>query len=116
MRGTAGLGVARIHKVLHHKRPEHFPLIDGRTVDSLSAAWSEGSGDGSWATIHRDLQEQDGIFEELEGWFRERAQAVHGWPPSRPLSRLRIHDILLWCDVSDERGEAHEAGRQYVNG
>lgn len=116
MKTAAGLSVARIHKVLHHKRPKHFPLVDRQTVGSLSAASSQAGDDGYWATIHRDLQEQAGAFEELEGWFWERAQQMEGWPASRQLSRLRIHDILLWCDAVGQRAEAHEAGASFVNG
>jgi hypothetical protein len=30
--GVTGIDVARAHKILHHKRPKLFPLIDNQTL------------------------------------------------------------------------------------
>lgn len=34
-RGVDGIDLARSHKILHHKRPRVFPLIDNKTVEYL---------------------------------------------------------------------------------
>jgi hypothetical protein len=101
MMSTPELGVALTHKTLHHKRPSLFPLIDGQTVHAL--------GEEVWRTIHQDLNQGDGEpFEQLESWFRtlvgERGGGVE-------LTRLRLHDILLWSAIlPGQRAEAAEKG------
>jgi Family of unknown function (DUF6308) len=102
--GLDGVRVARTHKVLHHKRPRLAPLVDGRTVKPLeSAAKANGYGDNYWAEIHRELSLYEDEFDHLESWF----EALPG--SGQPLSRLRLHDILVWCRVT--RGEDTEARR-----
>ena len=44
--GIEGVDIARTHKILHHKRPKVFPLIDNETV-----TWLRG-GESVWAAIH----------------------------------------------------------------
>lgn len=99
------LGVALTHKTLHHKRPRLFPLIDGQTVGSL--------GDHAWRTIHTDLNQEEGKpFEELETWF---ADLVRDQADCVPLSRLRLHDILLWCRIiPGQQDEAISKGKKFL--
>jgi hypothetical protein len=47
--GLDSIDLARAHKILHHKRPSVFPLIDNKTVHYLNKSGS------AWAAIHRDL-------------------------------------------------------------
>lgn len=95
------IGVALTHKTLHHKRPTLFPLIDGRTVK----AFDEGA---AWVTIHRDINQHDGKpFASLEEWFAALAREQEGCVP---LTRLRLHDILLWCRIMP--GQEEEAARK----
>jgi hypothetical protein len=103
------LNTARIHKVLHHKRPEHFPLVDGRTMELL--------GEDYWAVIHSDLLEGEAEFASLEGDFWSVAKDHGGWPRPRRLFRLRIHDILVWCEATPgERREAVREGERFIRG
>jgi hypothetical protein len=102
---TPDIGVALTHKVLHHKRPRLFPLIDGQTAKPL------GQGT-AWKTIHDDLKGDSAAFAALETWFSE---LVRWWSGCVALSRLRLHDILLWCAVmTEQRGEAVTAGKKFI--
>ncbi len=85
--GVPGVEVARAHKILHHKRPSVFPLIDNETIPYLR------TGGSAWATVHRDLTSTADAWSELEDVIGE---AVSGTVASTP-TRLRLHDILLWA-------------------
>jgi hypothetical protein len=105
--------VATTHKVLHHKDPRHFPLIDNVTAKAYSK--TEG-----WLGIHSEVGGQKRAFVELERWFEDLAQE-HG---GVALNRLRLHDILLWADLSasttrtgmSNRERARNKGRVVLNG
>ena len=101
MEGTPGIGVALSHKTLHHKRPRLAPLIDGKTVKRTG-----------WIGIYDDLQSQASEFADLEDWFGDLAIRNSGVA----ISRLRIHDILLWCSVTGELDRAERAGRKILDG
>jgi hypothetical protein len=103
--GVVGVDVAICHKILHHKRPQLFPLLDGITT----GAYPEGE---AWAQIHGELSAQAGQFGKLETWFSALAAANGGVP----LLRLRLHDILLWCHRAHERAEAGTLGAPFVEG
>jgi hypothetical protein len=99
------IGVALTHKVLHHKRPRLFPLADGQTIKAL------GQGE-AWQTIHRDLNRNAEPFEQLESWF---GHLVNNQDGLVGLSRLRLHDILLWCRMMPrEEKEAVRLGEKLV--
>jgi hypothetical protein len=104
-----GFDIARVHKVLHHKRPEQFPLLDRRTR-ALIRRHRKDRTTALWDVILSDLQANAGQFEELEEWFDLfRVQKGIPSPPGTTpvsLTRLRIHDILIWCKA-DKR---HEEG------
>jgi hypothetical protein len=100
MMGTADVGLALTHKVLHHKRPALVPLLDNRTVRALTGK------DGAWKTIHAELNQHRSEWEDLEAWFAKEAAARSGLP----LTRLRMHDIVVWCRASNELSEARQAG------
>jgi hypothetical protein len=86
--------VALTHKVLHHKRPSLFPLIDGRTLGWLQdASWDRRGQRSAWAQIHHELVSSQDEFALLEEWFAREIAARH--ESFVELTRLRIHDILL---------------------
>ena len=93
------------HKLLHHKRPELFPMLDSLTSPHLGAQHA-------WATIHRDLTRNCREFAELEEWFADLAAAV---TDSASLTRLRIHDILLWGDLHKDRRAMQQKGRDFLS-
>jgi hypothetical protein len=99
MEGTSGLGVALTHKTLHHKRPRLAPLIDGKTVKRTG-----------WIGIYDDLQCQVAEFADLEQWFGDLALRNSGVG----ISRLRIHDVVLWCSVTGEFERTERAGRKIL--
>jgi hypothetical protein len=101
--GVPQINVAVAHKTLHHKRPWLFPLLDNLTVD----AYPNG---GAWAGIHQELTEQADTFTLLEQWFAAQAAARQGIP----LTRLRIHDILLWATRAGEWDEARTHGAHLI--
>lgn len=102
VRGTPGAGMAVTHKVLHHKRPAVFPLLDNKTYEAL------GKPDRAWRSIHRDLVATVDAWGTLEGAFVREARARKGVP----LTRLRLHDILLWTQAVGDWDECREAGRR----
>lgn len=99
-----GCGLTITHKILHHKWPKLVPLIDSRTVEHLKG--------GAWLAVHSDLATQQAQFEGLEDWFR----GLSVEKGSTPLTRLRLHDILLWCIATGEDAEATAEGRIILHG
>lgn len=91
------------HKVLHRKRPWLFPMLDSVTSDHLGHQHA-------WAAIHADLQRHVQEFTALEEWFAALATAYDGVQ----LTRLRIHDILLWADLSGNRHAMHGLGSPFL--
>jgi hypothetical protein len=99
LQGFNGIDVAISHKVLHHKRPWFFPLLDGKTVSAYPSKQA-------WVGIHDDLVAQEQQFDELERWFAVEAVKRGGVA----LTRLRIHDILLWSMQTDKVAKLLAAG------
>lgn len=88
--GLQDVGVAMTYKVLHHKRPWLFPIFDNDTIAAMG-------GNLAWQILHEELSSQEDRFTYLEQWFVTEATnrgGVH-------LTRLRIHDILLWGSITD---------------
>ncbi len=100
---TPGVGATITHKVLHHKWPHLFPLLDRKTL----AVYPRG---GAWAGVHADISSQAEAFSLLEEWFKGLAGKQGGVA----LTRLRLHDILLWSNVTEWDAECIEAGRAFV--
>lgn len=107
LRRTPGFNVARTHKVLHHKRPRQFPLLDNRTAEHMSSPdFPNDRGERYWEQILRDLRSKSRGWEHLETWFQDELLQS----PTRPglplapvaLTRLRMYDILLWAAVKQE--------------
>ncbi len=91
--GLDGVGVAITYKTLHRKRPKFFPIFDNNTVAQMG-------GEDAWQTLHHELTRQDSQFTQLEKWFDTQAEE-HG---GVRLTRLRIHDILLWSGALSRPG------------
>lgn len=104
LRGLSGVGPTITHKVLHHKRPWLFPIVDTETVERLSKCG------GEWQTLHAELTNQMDEFKQLEKWFAGQAIERGGVP----LTRLRIHDIFLWADVTGQRKALIAAGQKVL--
>jgi hypothetical protein len=71
---------------LHHRRPDLFPLLVRTTRWQLLPHLREGDS-GVEAVIQRELRANSAAFDVLE-----REGAAH----DVPLTRLRLHDVLLW--------------------
>jgi Family of unknown function (DUF6308) len=87
-KATPDVGVTRTHKLLHHKAPHLVPVIDRVTRPALSSA--AGDDMNLWQVIHRDVRRP--AFADLEDRFGAYADSKG----EVALTRLRIHDILLW--------------------
>lgn len=101
--GVRGLDVARTHKILHHRRPEVFPLLDNETIKLI--------GSPSWSSIYDDLTEAPDMWEALEVSVNESLVAADGVA----LTRLRLHDILVWCRATDRWAAALAAGADVLD-
>jgi hypothetical protein len=101
---TEDVKVALTHKLLHHKRPDLFPLIDRKTEPLLAAHTDESAG--LWAVVHSELNANQRQFTALETTF---AELVDG-EGDVPLTRLRLHDVLLWLIATGYWDRAVTAG------
>jgi hypothetical protein len=72
---------------LHHRRPDLVPLVTRTTWLQAVPHLREGDS-GVAAVVHRELQANAEAFAALE---RETAALLE-----QPLTRLRLHDVLLW--------------------
>jgi hypothetical protein len=110
-----GFDIARTHKVLHHKRPKQFPLLDNRTAAHLRNRCAGEPESPLWDMVLQDLHRNGGAFGQLEDRF---AKAISGHRQSEklvPLFRLRMHDILIWCDSRESsRDETMKVGREWI--
>ncbi|MGY1722754.1 DUF6308 family protein [Blastococcus sp. SYSU DS0533] len=102
---TTGIKTALTHKLLHHKRPELFPLIDNVTAPRLREHTDDDVS--LWGVIHRELSANGEQFDALERAF---ARLVDG-AEDVALTRLRLHDILLWLQASGKWEQAVTAGK-----
>jgi hypothetical protein len=93
--GMPDLDVITTHKILHHKRPDVFPLFDRETARRLGEK-------GAWVQIHHELAESRDEWAGLEVWFAGLATG----PGDVALTLLRLHDILVWSlgDEENRRG------------
>ncbi len=109
MMSTPDVGRALTHKVLHHKRPALFPLLDRLTADVLRPA-GQPHGWNAWQVICADIDGSRADFEELRAWFAELAAARDGVP----LELLRLHDIPVWLQAAGQWNAAVMAGNQLL--
>jgi hypothetical protein len=87
---------------LHHRRPDLFPLLVRTTLWQLLPHVREGDS-GVDAVIHRELRANAAAFERLE---TDVAMLL-----GAPLTRLRLHDVLLWLSSSLRLAHAVQLGR-----
>ncbi|TYP90820.1 hypothetical protein [Blastococcus xanthinilyticus] len=84
---TAGtVPAAHVTAALHHRHPELVPLLVRVTRWQLLPHVREGDS-GVEAVVHRELRANAAAFSELGAGL-----ARHGFA----LTRLRVHDVLLW--------------------
>jgi hypothetical protein len=86
---------------LHHRRPDLFPLLNRTTRWQLLPHAQEGDS-GVEAVIHRELRANADSFAALE----TALEAL-----GHPLTRLRLHDVLVWLAGSLRLTHAVELGR-----
>ena len=84
---------------LHHRRRDLVPLISGTTWRQLIPYRQEGDS-GVEAVIHRELRANTDAFDALEKATAELQ-----------LTRLRLHDILVWLSGSLRLTHAVMLGR-----
>jgi hypothetical protein len=115
--GTVGALLRGAHTplvsaALHHRHPAMFPLTVRTTRWQLLPHVREGDS-GPEAVIHRELRANAPAFASLE-----RTLNAHGIP----LTRLRLHDVLLWLSGSLRLthaialGRATDEWRAYLSG
>jgi len=111
----AGIGAAKIHKMLHVKRPWLYPVLD-QLVRSLyraqARAWVSripGTRPGDsvtfWAAIRQDLV--DGDNRSALPRHREELRKGPQTAPMTELPSLRLLDILAWETARRDRHPGH---------
>jgi hypothetical protein len=96
-----GVPAGYVPAALHHRWPELFPLVSPSTRRQLWPHLREGDS-GVEAVVHRELRAQARGFDALEA-----AIAGHGLR----LTRLRLHDVLLWLSAGLRLTHATALGR-----
>jgi hypothetical protein len=96
-----GVPPGYVPAALHHRWPRLFPLVAPSTRRQLWPHLREGDS-GVEAVIHRELRAQAQGFELLE-----TAVAGHGLA----MTRLRLHDVLLWLSAGLRLTHATALGR-----
>lgn len=106
--GRLGAGPHRDHlsAALHHRRPDLVPLL-GTTRRQLQPHVEEGDS-GAEAVMHRELRANAEAFAALE----TAASGVLAATGGVPLTRLRLHDVLVWLSGSLRLAHAVALGRQ----
>ena len=107
MMSTPDVGRALTHKVLHHKRPALFPLLDRQTADVLRPA-GQPHGWNAWQVIRADIDGSRAASRSCAPWFAGLAAARGGVPLGLP----RLHDILVWLQAADQWNAAVKAADQ----
>nr|WP_208383556.1 hypothetical protein [Modestobacter marinus] len=72
---------------LHHRRPDLVPLLHRATWLQTVPHLREGDS-GTAAVVHRELRANEAAFTALEQAAAELLEV--------PLTRLRLHDLLVW--------------------
>ena len=107
--GRHGPGRHRDHlgATLHHRRPDLVPLVSSTTRRHLLPRVEEGDS-GLEAVVHRELLANAEAFDALETVASGLLTATGGIP----LTRLRLHDVLVWLSGSLRLAHAVALGRQ----
>jgi hypothetical protein len=92
---TPGLRVARVHRLLHHKRPQLVPLLDNKTSRPIRAA-AEARACVAWQLINDEIHAHADRFQTLADDFDKLAVGID----DVSLSWLRQYDILVWMKVA----------------
>lgn len=93
LRQVKGVAYTKASKILHLVRPELYPVIDTKTMESFS-------DNQVWVTVRDQIAAQRSAFDHLESVSKTLAADD---PTLTPIGSLRIHDILVWCDVTEKR-------------
>ena len=107
--GRHGPGRHRDHlsAALHHRRPDLVPLVGSTTRRHLLPHVEEGDS-GLEAVVHRELLANAEAFGALETVASGLLTGTGGVP----LTRLRLHDVLVWLSGSLRLAHAVALGRQ----
>jgi hypothetical protein len=103
---TEGVRPDLITAALHHRHPELVPHVDHTTRPQLWPHVVEGDS-GVEAVVHRELRANAAAFIALEA----AAAALLDGGAGTPLTRLRLHDVLLWLTGSLRLTHAVALGR-----
>lgn len=98
---STGASHRHVTAALHHRHPALFPLLHTATRWALLPHGREGDS-GLDAVVHRELLHAGDGFAELAAAVR--AEGVR-------LTRLRLHDVLLWLSATLRFEHAVAAGR-----
>jgi hypothetical protein len=96
-----GVPAKHVAAALHHRRPDLFPLLVRTTRWQLLPHVREGDS-GVEAVIHRELRNNASAFARLEAELGSHDVV---------LTRLRLHDVLLWLTSSLRLTHAIVLGR-----
>jgi hypothetical protein len=111
LRGIGGHDPGRhrehLSAALHHRRPDLVPLVGSTTRRQLLPHVEEGDS-GPEAVVHRELLANAEAFGALETVASGLLTGTGGVP----LTRLRLHDVLIWLSGSLRLAHAVALGRQ----
>ena len=95
----SGIGFSKMTKALHPKRPALIPMLDSVGQAYLAADEREASfGEGATALVASYKHDLDRNLTALRQIQRGLASLGH-----RPLSEVRILDVLIWSAYAPAR-------------
>jgi len=102
----AGIGEAKVSKVLHAMRPSFFPILDSRLRARYKDRALEMAREISdsrlfkyayWAAIRRDLVDSDEALQSVRSKLKmDDHEMVRTW--AKHVSDVRLHDVLAWSN------------------
>jgi hypothetical protein len=104
---SAGRQRDYLSAALHHRRPDLVPLMDATTRRQLLPHVEEGDS-GVEAVVQRELRANAEAFDALE----TAASGVLTATGGVRLTRLRLHDVLVWLSGGLRLTHAVALGRQ----
>ena len=91
---ASDVSLSLLSKVLHRKRPWLIPMIDRQILDTYRPLTGHRRGENAWAPLLGLLAEDIRLNLELLAEMGLVLRVELG----RPVSRLRIVDIVLWME------------------
>lgn len=101
LRSYPGVGPTTAGKLLAHKRPHLFPIVDSVVEAHLRLSGRQGL----WTAMRRAVVAEGQELYKRAGWLAEACDLAHRITP------LRVIDVVTWMHSKDQARSVAEAAR-----